>query len=200
MAFIAAFVFSSCNSASNTDAKKDAETHEGHDHAGHDHDHDGHDHAHASNNADYELKEVAQSDASAPVLDAYFAIKKALQEDNVKDAAKAGEALTASLASLAGNESAEVKEILEVIKEHGEHIAKSDIAHQREHFEPLSHDMKDLIKNVGADREIYEQYCPMYNDNKGGMWLSNQEELLNPLFGSSMLKCGTTKQKISPKG
>lgn len=193
MAFIAAFIFTSCNSSSNSDTKTETVHHDGHDH-------DHANHNHAENSSDYELSEVTKSDVSAPVLDAYFAIKKALQEDNQAEAAKAGESLTASLAELSGSESAEVKEIVEVIKEHGDHIAKSDIAHQREHFEPLSHDMKDLIKNVGADREIYEQHCPMYNDNKGGMWLSSQEELLNPLFGSSMLKCGTTKQKISPKG
>lgn len=193
MAFIAAFAFTACNSASNKDTTEKTESHEGHDHAGHDH-------GHAQNSGDYELKEVAKSDASTAVLDAYFSVKKALQEDNEAGAAKAGEALVASVASLSGNESTEVKDIAEVIKEHGDHIAKSDIKHQREHFEPLSHDMKDLIKNVGADRDIYEQYCPMFNDNKGGMWLSSEEELLNPLFGSSMLKCGSTKQKISPKG
>ncbi|MCY4781508.1 DUF3347 domain-containing protein [Sphingobacterium sp. UT-1RO-CII-1] len=193
MAFIAALIFASCNPSSNSETKTEVAHHDDHDHSHADHDH-------AKDKGDYELTEVTKSDAAAPVLDAYFAIKKALQEDNQAEAAKAGEALTASLSNLSGSGSSEVKEIIEVIKEHGEHIAKSDITHQREHFEPLGHDMKDLIKNVGADREIYEQYCPMYNDNKGGMWLSNQEELLNPLFGSSMLKCGTTKQKISPQG
>lgn len=192
VAFVAAFTWVSCTSNSNSGSNNESAHH-------HDHDHEGHDHGHATNDASFVSLDVPKSAITAPVLDAYFAVKIALQEDNQVEAAKAGEALTVSLASLSDDEAvASVKEIVETIKGRSEHIAKSDIAQQREHFEPLSHDMLVLVQTIGTDRDIYEQYCPMYNDNKGGMWLSNQEELLNPLFGSSMLKCGTTKQKITP--
>ena len=82
-------------------------------------------------------------------------------------------------------------------KNHGEHIAESEIDHQREHFEALGKDMKDLIAFTGTDRKLYQQYCPMYNDHKGGMWLSASEEIRNPLFGSKMLQCGKVEEVIN---
>ncbi len=134
-----------------------------------------------------------------PVLDAYLAIKDALVNDDQKGAAKAGETLAVALGSLDlsifdTDQQAELKEIVEVAKNHGEHISESEIAHQREHFEALSKDIKDLAGIIGTDRTLYHQYCPMYNDNQGGMWLSANEEVRNPLFGSSMLKCGRVEE------
>lgn len=79
-AFIAAFIFASCNSSGTSDSKTETAHHE-------DHDHDHAEHGHAKNDSDYESIEVIKSDVSAPVLDAYFAIKKALQEDNQAEAA-----------------------------------------------------------------------------------------------------------------
>jgi Cu(I)/Ag(I) efflux system membrane fusion protein len=32
--------------------------------------------------------------------------------------------------------------------------------------------------------------------DKGGFWLSNSEEVLNPYFGSKMLHCGEIQEKI----
>ena len=92
-----------------------------------------------------------------------------------------------------------IKEILEVLKEHGEHIAKSEIEHQREHFEGMTKDFMDLLTQVGTDRTLYQQYCPMYNKGNGGSWLSASQEIKNPLFGSKMLNCGSVKETISMK-
>lgn len=187
MASVLFLGFTACNSGTTNESSDAAHSEEG-------------DHAHVSNSADFESIGVVKSDASASILDAYFAIKIALQEDNSAAAAEAGNQLVESLASLSSIEEPSVEALVTSIQGHGDHISKSDIEHQRAHFEPLSHDLKGLIGLVGTDRVIYEQYCPMYDNDKGGMWLSDQEELLNPLFGSSMLRCGTTTQKIEPKG
>ena len=88
---------------------------------------------------------------------------------------------------------------MEVVKEHGEHIAKSEIVHQREHFEGMAKDFMDILAITGTDRTLYQQYCPMYNKNKGGYWLSDSQEIKNPLFGSKMLTCGSVKETISMK-
>lgn len=147
-------------------------------------------------------KEEQKGNALTPVLDAYLVVKDALVNDNQEEAAKAGGTLATVLESFDvtqfdADKQAELKEIVEVAKNHGEHISESEIAHQREHFEALSQDIKDLTAIVGADRTLYHQYCPMYNGNKGGMWLSANEEIRNPLFGASMLKCGKVEEVIS---
>lgn len=148
------------------------------------------------------VEEKATENAITPVLDAYLVIKDALVNDNQEEAAKAGRTLATVLGGLDvtqfdADKQAELKEIVEVAQNHGEHISESDISHQREHFEALSQDIKDLTASVGTDRTLYHQYCPMYNGNEGGMWLSANEEIRNPLFGAQMLKCGKVEDVIS---
>lgn len=187
MASVLFLGFTACNSGSTNESSNSTHSEEG-------------DHLHVSNDASFKSVDVIKSEDATSVLDAYFAVKTALQEDNSADAAEAGNQLIESLSSLSSNEDSAVQSLVSSIQEHADHISESDIQHQRAHFESLSHDLKSLITIIGADRVVYEQYCPMYDNDKGGMWLSDQEELLNPLFGSSMLRCGTTKQKIDPKG
>lgn len=49
---------------------------------------------------------------------------------------------------------------------------------------------------VGTKEPIYEQYCPMYDSDRGATWLSLNEEIKNPYFGSKMLKCGEVQNKF----
>lgn len=152
----------------------------------------------------HEANTVSEASATAPLLDAYLGIKNALVKDDQAAAAEYGTVLAEStgafdVGTFAASEQQELEEILEVAKEHGEHIAKSDIGHQREHFEALGKDIKDLVAIAGTDRDLYQQYCPMYNNNAGGMWLSASDEVLNPLFGSKMLNCGSVQETIQSK-
>lgn len=130
------------------------------------------------------------------VLNAYMDIKDALVKDDTKEAARAGKTLAEAATEFDVSDFAnsEIKEILEVIKEHGEHIAKSEIEHQREHFAELAQELKDLVKITGTDRTLYTQFCPMYDNKQGGYWLSTSEEIMNPLLGSKMPKCGIVKE------
>jgi len=146
---------------------------------------------------------VPRSNTASAVLDAYLDIKNALAADDQSAAAEAGSQLEKQAAAMDVNDiddpsqMKEVKEILDVVKEHGEHIAESKIEHQREHFAMLEKDLKDLIKVVGTDRPLYEQYCPMYDNNKGGSWLSTSDQIQNPLLGSKMPRCGEVQQVIT---
>jgi len=74
----------------------------------------------------------------------------------------------------ANGKKAEVAEILADAKEHAGHISDNDgnLDHQHLDFDMLSINMKDLIAIAGADRKLYQEYCPMYNDGDGAMWLS----------------------------
>ncbi|MBO6829376.1 DUF3347 domain-containing protein [Allomuricauda sp. ARW1Y1] len=136
------------------------------------------------------------------ILKGYFNLKDALVNDDNSKAKELGNTLAQSLksfdaSSYADSEQNELKDIIEDATEHAEHIGESDIAHQREHFKTLSKDMADMVAITGTSMKIYEQYCPMYDNNKGGAWLSMNEEIRNPYFGAQMLKCGKVQREIN---
>ena len=60
----------------------------------------------------------------------------------------------------------------------------------------LSEDVYDLAKAFGAGQPLYHDHCPMYNENKGAMWLSEMKEVKNPYYGSKMITCGTVEEVI----
>lgn len=84
-----------------------------------------------------------------------------------------------------------------IIKENATHISEtSEISHQREYLGPLSETMLILVKTFGGWKTLYYEFCPMANDNKGGYWLSETEEIKNPYFGDDMLNCGEVKEVL----
>lgn len=140
------------------------------------------------------------------ILDNYLALKDALVDDNGKKAASSGKMLFDALGifDLSGQpapKQKELKDILDDAKENAEHISENGdkIDHQREHFELLGGDLKDLIVIVGADRNLYQLFCPMYNNNKGGKWLSTSDKIKNPFFGAEKMKCGRVLVEITVK-
>ena len=72
----------------------------------------------------------------------------------------------------------------------------NDIKSQREHFISMSNSMSQGIETFGVNQTIYKQFCPMANKDKGAIWLSTEEEIKNPYFGSSMLRCGLIQKTI----
>ncbi|MDO9040539.1 MAG: DUF3347 domain-containing protein [Bacteroidota bacterium] len=149
---------------------------------------------------------VKHSLSVTSVLDNYLALKDALVDDNGKKAASSGKMLFDALgkfdlSSQEASKQKELKEILDDAKENAEHISENGdkIDHQREHFEVLGGDLKDLIVITGSDRTLYQLFCPMYNKNKGGKWLSASDKIKNPFFGKKMEKCGRVLVEISVK-
>ena len=137
------------------------------------------------------------------IVTAYLQLKDAFTKDNTNDAATAGKALEAAFKSFDKSAlTAEQKKTYEDIesdaKEHAEHIGANggNIKHQREHFDLLSKDMYDLVKAFGAGQTLYKDFCPMYNDNKGAIWLSETKEIKNPYLGKAMPTCGTMKEEL----
>lgn len=137
------------------------------------------------------------------IVDHYLHIKNALANDNGNEAANGAKAMEKAISSLDKSLfTAEQKKVYDDIeddlKEHAEHIGKNSdkIKHQRSHFAMLSTDMYQLVKNFGAGQPIYHDHCPMYNENKGAMWLSEMKEVKNPFYGAEMLTCGTVEEVI----
>ncbi len=161
------------------------------------------------NSAD--VKEVTESPKKDPNVDGamremisqYLQIKNALANDNGKDAANAGNAFVESMGKMEKNSlSPEKKKVWDDLsddaKEMAEHIGKNGdkLAHQREHFDMLSKDMYDMVKTFGASQPLYNDYCPMYNNNKGATWLSETKEIKNPYLGKKMPTCGSVKEEM----
>lgn len=173
---------------------------------------DGHDHStmvesgmdKANSGSSHEMmnKGGQKTSKSTMIIDSYLQIKNALVEDNKKEAAKASKMMLTAfsnfdMSKLTEEQHKEYMEILESAKEHAEHIVKSPIDHQREHFEVLSTDINDLIALVGTDKTLYQDYCPMFNDGKGAIWLSEIKGIKNPYYGSKMLTCGKMQKQIN---
>ena len=74
--------------------------------------------------------------------------------------------------------------------------ASDDIKAQRSHFKELSTAITSAVQMYGIGQVVYNQFCPMADDNKGAYWLSNDKNVLNPYFGSAMIECGSVKQII----
>lgn len=90
------------------------------------------------------------------------------------------------------------KNEVEVIKENALQIKNNtDILKQRSYFNQLSQSTFFLFKNLGCEKKLYYDFCPMANDNKGGYWISENEEIKNPYFGDEMLNCGEIKGNIN---
>jgi hypothetical protein len=57
--------------------------------------------------------------------------------------------------------------------------------------------MNDLIALLGTEKTLYQDFCPMANNGKGAIWLSEIEEIKNPFYGSKMMKCGKMQKQIN---
>lgn len=145
---------------------------------------------------------VTGSTSTTGIIEAYLTVKDALVGDDGASAAAKSADLVAALKSFdpAGAKASDPEELERLQVEatgFAEKLASADLAAQRESFQALSAVLKDLLKIAGTDRTLYQQYCPMYKGNTGGMWLSANEEIKNPLFGSSMLTCGRVDEILA---
>jgi Cu(I)/Ag(I) efflux system membrane fusion protein len=75
-------------------------------------------------------------------------------------------------------------------------VETSNIKEQRNHFKHLSSHLGSAIQSFGINEKVYNQFCPMADNNKGAYWLSKEEKVSNPYFGDAMLTCGEVKQVI----
>lgn len=72
----------------------------------------------------------------------------------------------------------------------------TNIEKQRASFVTLSENMYQLMKVSKIETPIYFQHCPMANDGKGANWLSKENQVKNPYYGSKMMSCGKTIETI----
>ena len=148
--------------------------------------------------------EIVHRKPLTDIINHYLYVKTALADDENEKAKNKGEDLLKALENLdislfSAEKSPSITKIIGQTKEHAQSIAQSEIVSQREAFAQLSSNLLQLIALTGSDRVLYKQYCPMYNNNEGGTWLSESEKIINPYFGAQMLQCGIVEEIIPPE-
>ena len=164
-------------------------------------DHSGHNHS-TTTTTEKPVEVKQEVNQLKAVFDNYFAVKDALvKTDGNKSSAKAKELLTAintvKMDKLTTEEHTVWMKVMKDLTFDAEHIADTkDASHQRDHFMSLSKNMYELIKVFKTETPTYYQFCPMANDGKGANWLSKENAVKNPYYGSQMLSCGKTVETI----
>ena len=146
-----------------------------------------------------ETQEVNQLKA---VFDNYFVVKDAMISSDGNTTTMAAKELLLSINNVKMDKlDMDVHmvwmKVVNQIKNDSELISNTkDIKIQRNHFTTLSKDIYSLVKVAKYEVPVYFQYCPMFNDGKGANWLSKENAVKNPYYGSMMLTCGKTVEII----
>ena len=134
-----------------------------------------------------------QSKQLQQLLSAYYQISEALVSGNSSNAAsyalefvKVANTIDYKLIS-EGNINALLKDASPITE-------LTNLNRQRSHFANLSNNMTILVRSLKFTSEpIYQVYCPM----KKASWLTKEQSIRNPYYGSAMLTCGEIKETIS---
>ncbi len=149
------------------------------------------------------LETKTEGEQLKEVFNSYFAVKDALvKTDGTLAATKAVLLLNSinavKMENLTKEEHSEWMKVMKDLVFDAEHISETkDAGHQRDHFTSLSKNMYSLIKVSKQETPTYYQFCPMANKGKGANWLTKENIVKNPYFGSKMLGCGKTVETIN---
>ncbi len=119
------------------------------------------------------------------IIKGYLPLKNALAQDNSQKASDAAKGLFSILKKIdisktRAKDNSELRDILKSASESAEHIGDNadDIVLQREHLLSLSNDITGLIEKVGTGGlQLYQDFCPMYDNGKGEPGLVKQRKL-----------------------
>lgn len=138
-----------------------------------------------------------QGEPFAPLLSAYLDLTQALSEDQKEQAQEqarglyqqAQQIIKLSLSGSAAQWQDFLKE--ELLPTLQSMQRTQELEQMRADFKKSSAFMVDLARALPGNQNLYVQYCPMADQNKGGFWLSTKEEIANPYFGAMMYRCGS---------
>jgi len=140
----------------------------------------------------------AQTSGITSMLDNYLSLKDALVKSDTKKASVFALEFNAAIKKIDVAElKTKEKKLLEEVKDDlltsSQKIGKAtDIEKQRTAFADLSISLWKLVKDSESiNDKVYYDYCPM----KKMYWLSKEEAIRNPYYGSKMLTCGNVSDK-----
>ena len=160
------------------------------------------DHSNHSNHSETSTTVIQGENQLKVVFDNYFLVKDALITSNGNSTASASKELVTAINNVKMDKlDMDVHmvwmKVVNTIQKDAENIANTkDVKIQRDHFTTLSKDIYTLIKVSKYENPVYYQFCPMFNDGKGANWLSKENAVKNPYYGSMMLNCGKTVETI----
>lgn len=133
------------------------------------------------------------------LLTAYLDMKDALISNKTDDASKAA---TSFANAITATKTANDTDPVSIAwKQHKDNMLKQantiasgkDIEKQRAAFAELSVSYWQIIKLTSTGETLYYDYCPM----KKSYWISADEGIKNPYYGSKMLTCGKVAEKVN---
>lgn len=130
---------------------------------------------------------TAFSQNSESILNQYLKVKEALIKTDNKAANEYAVSLQKSIeiTDSFGEKESLLKAVQKMVK-------ATDIEKQRIAFADVSVIMWKMVKNNSEIKDVvYYQYCPM----KKMYWLSKEDAIKNPYYGSKMLTCGNVSDK-----
>ncbi len=137
------------------------------------------------------------------VLDAYLLVKDALVNEHMETSTKNAKIMLqhikkVNMKLLKSDDARKKGELFisSIKKEVKLFLESKNIKEQRQYFKNISANLTSSVEVFGVNQKVYSHYCPMADDNNGALWLSKEENILNPYFGKAMLKCGEVKQII----
>lgn len=130
---------------------------------------------------------------------AYFAIQNQLASDKKPTGEAASQLFQLSQKLSSDSQFNEtVRELLATIAKNSEHLHHLSLAEARKNFKPISHAVLQLATEVRgslATNSFHQFFCPMVKGGEGD-WVQPNDQLLNPYYGSEMLRCGEHVQEI----
>lgn len=188
--FVLAFVLAlaGCSSPDHDASHEDSAATEAH------HD-DGH--TEAAPVAFAELDQAAADDY-ARALDRYLQISARLAADTTEGVPALARETADALEAMLVQDPAGAEHVAAALP-HARALAEArTMDDTRDHFGLLSPHMDQLVLTVGppAGTEIYRFVCGMADAPEGGIWLQAESEPSNPYFGSAMLRCARTLERV----
>ncbi|MFQ5607507.1 MAG: efflux RND transporter periplasmic adaptor subunit [Candidatus Zixiibacteriota bacterium] len=162
---------------------------------------------HSDQETSNEISETARA-ALSPVYQAYFGVQKFLAQDDHDGAVEAYAQLEREIGEVdmslfAGDAHMRWMSISASLSNHASRGAMTKgISEARSSFLQLSKSAIELERAFGHadDREYYLAFCPMADNNKGAFWMQTTDVINNSFFGASMLRCGSVKEVMQPRG
>ena len=160
------------------------------------------DHSNHSNHSETTTTVIQSENQLKAVFDNYFLVKDALITSNGISTASASKELVTAINNVKMDKlDMDIHmvwmKVVNTIQKDAENIANTkDVKIQRDHFTSLSKEIYTVIKISKYENPVYYQFCPMFNDGKGANWLSKENAVKNPYYGSMMLSCGKTVETI----
>lgn len=158
----------------------------------------GHDHASMSDHSSMNMESKQNRSPLSSVQTHYFSIKDALVKADSKNASAQSKELMNAVTAVKMNELSQSQhdvwiKVMNGLSTDAKAISQTqDIEKQRETFRSLSKNMYELLKASKLSAPVYYQYCPMQDAN----WLSLEDTIKNPYYGSKMLTCGKVVETI----